>query len=648
MGKRKISVEEFTNDVLSGMSDSDLMKKHRVSRRNLDGMLAKLLERGELKPSDLGDTTQKALEPTLELAVTCPQCGALNLFGAAQCPECGHSRVTRDFQAMDTQDASPVPSEPSTETPQDEPETGDGPQTSSSLLESRLPGDDLVELEGLEDLRRDDATVDIKDYTLVEESRPAPPPTPARSRKAFLYIAVVALLIVAGGAGAGLYMGMIRLPFGSDAPPPVAVQKPPQPSVSPGPQPKRTAATSPKPAAQAPKAAPTEPVKESPPPVPEKAPTLPVVSPEPTEEPKNMAREDTQVRTPEQAKPVPQLSESPRPPVADEPKPPAPTKIEEPGPLPANPQEPAQEVAKPEPVDRPGKRREEKTSEVALVPPAAEPDRGFPVVKPESTRVPDIPLPDAAPPGTGSVTEKPRAEPVTPPEQEPIPQRHAALQRPLGIRHEPSARPKGDMGPLVIDAIKKRDQDMLKVLLDGGADPDTTDAEGATALMYAARTRCLSCVATLLQRGADVQRADKSGATALDMARRAGRTRAAELILARDPEKGPAALLIACQEGLSDMVQVLVENGVDVNSTDKNGNTALMVAAEKGNLAIVSMLLNKGADARARNKQGQTALSILSHTGSSTGRVPSRVRKELVRMLGQQAIREDEPRRSGR
>jgi ankyrin repeat protein len=198
------------------------------------------------------------------------------------------------------------------------------------------------------------------------------------------------------------------------------------------------------------------------------------------------------------------------------------------------------------------------------------------------------------------------------------------------------------MGPLVRDAIMNQDPDTLKLLLDRGADPDIADAEGVTPLMNAARTRCLACVTALLEHGADVRRTDQHGNTALDVARRAGRTRAAELILAHDPEKGPAALLIASREGLADIVQVLVENGVNVNATDKDGNTALIAASENGNLAVVSMLLKKGADVRARNHRGQTALTVLSQTGSSSGRLPSRVRRELVRLLGQQATSESE------
>jgi ankyrin repeat protein len=47
-----------------------------------------------------------------------------------------------------------------------------------------------------------------------------------------------------------------------------------------------------------------------------------------------------------------------------------------------------------------------------------------------------------------------------------------------------------------------------------------------------------------------------------------------------------------------------------LNRTDKNSNTALILAADKGNSTIVNMLLNAGANANIANKNGGTALIL--------------------------------------
>jgi ankyrin repeat protein len=47
------------------------------------------------------------------------------------------------------------------------------------------------------------------------------------------------------------------------------------------------------------------------------------------------------------------------------------------------------------------------------------------------------------------------------------------------------------------------------------------------------------------------------------------------------------------------MVRFFIENGVDVNATDKFGNTPLQFAAAAGNLPMVKLLLAKGANADA-------------------------------------------------
>jgi len=67
-------------------------------------------------------------------------------------------------------------------------------------------------------------------------------------------------------------------------------------------------------------------------------------------------------------------------------------------------------------------------------------------------------------------------------------------------------------------------------LLKAGAKLDLQDADGRTALMYAAQANDAASVRLLLSRGADRDLRDKAGGTALDLAAKENATEAAALL----------------------------------------------------------------------------------------------------------------------
>lgn len=58
----------------------------------------------------------------------------------------------------------------------------------------------------------------------------------------------------------------------------------------------------------------------------------------------------------------------------------------------------------------------------------------------------------------------------------------------------------------------------IRCLIEAGADPNAANAEGATALHRAVRTRCAAAVKALLDGGADALRQNKSGSTPMRLA----------------------------------------------------------------------------------------------------------------------------------
>ena len=109
--------------------------------------------------------------------------------------------------------------------------------------------------------------------------------------------------------------------------------------------------------------------------------------------------------------------------------------------------------------------------------------------------------------------------------------------------------------------------------------------------------------------------------TALLRASENGHTEIVEMLLEKGANvnavqtNGITALMRASEKGHTETVERLLEKGAKVNAVQTNGMTALIWASRYGNLKTVEMLLNYGAKVNAESNYGQTAL----HTASQNG-----------------------------
>lgn len=71
---------------------------------------------------------------------------------------------------------------------------------------------------------------------------------------------------------------------------------------------------------------------------------------------------------------------------------------------------------------------------------------------------------------------------------------------------------------------------------------------------------------------------------------------------------GGTPLCIACDIGHIEIVELLLDSGVNIDNWDNEGDTPLMLAAAQGHVDIVRLLLNRGANPNATNYIQQTAL----------------------------------------
>ena len=74
---------------------------------------------------------------------------------------------------------------------------------------------------------------------------------------------------------------------------------------------------------------------------------------------------------------------------------------------------------------------------------------------------------------------------------------------------------------------------------------------------------------------------------------------------------GMSLLHCAAQTGQSEVIQVLVKAGVDVNIQSKNLDTPLHLAAYKGHCDAIKLLLELNASQDVENKDGKTASELV-------------------------------------
>jgi ankyrin repeat protein len=106
------------------------------------------------------------------------------------------------------------------------------------------------------------------------------------------------------------------------------------------------------------------------------------------------------------------------------------------------------------------------------------------------------------------------------------------------------------------------------------------DGNRNTPLILAATYRHLEVMRVLLEGGADVQRVDSNMVTALHW---------------------------AAVYGHLEVCRMLLGSGAEVNAVDRWNHTALHRAARYGHLSVVQLLVERGADVRLKNYHGRTA-----------------------------------------
>jgi ankyrin repeat protein len=78
---------------------------------------------------------------------------------------------------------------------------------------------------------------------------------------------------------------------------------------------------------------------------------------------------------------------------------------------------------------------------------------------------------------------------------------------------------------------------------------------------------------------------------------------------------GRTALHIATQEGNFEILKILVEHGIDIDTTDETGESAVFDAIRARNENCAEFLLQQNPNTNIINSRGKTLLHIAAHTG---------------------------------
>ena len=172
----------------------------------------------------------------------------------------------------------------------------------------------------------------------------------------------------------------------------------------------------------------------------------------------------------------------------------------------------------------------------------------------------------------------------------------------------PAAAANVDEAPIV-EAARGQDAGTVRTLIADGAAVNARQADGATALHWAAYRDDHEVAELLLGAGADVAAANELGATPLWLAASNGSAQMVERLLdaGADPNvalpEGETPVMTAARTGGAQAVRLLLAAGADINAAETSRDqTALMWAVAQGHHDVIKMLLEHGADVAARSR----------------------------------------------
>uniref|UniRef100_A0A1B6KEE8 PRANC domain-containing protein n=1 Tax=Graphocephala atropunctata TaxID=36148 RepID=A0A1B6KEE8_9HEMI len=175
---------------------------------------------------------------------------------------------------------------------------------------------------------------------------------------------------------------------------------------------------------------------------------------------------------------------------------------------------------------------------------------------------------------------------------------------------------------LVHQAVYAGRRDIVRLLLERGANVETRNLAMMTALHLAAVQGHADIVKELLTSGADIESQDRDGRTSLFLAVSAGHKMVVKELLEQGADheckfNGLKPLYVAASKGYVDIFRTLLAFGADFDGTNDFGQTPLHIACVKRRDVLVSSLLEAGADVNATDLKGMVPGNAVYKRGNS-------------------------------
>ncbi|CAL4076985.1 unnamed protein product, partial [Meganyctiphanes norvegica] len=171
-------------------------------------------------------------------------------------------------------------------------------------------------------------------------------------------------------------------------------------------------------------------------------------------------------------------------------------------------------------------------------------------------------------------------------------------------------------------AARRKDTDLVRILIDAGSSTDVKNAQGQTVLHITAEEADDHTMKYLYTVHVNPNQTDNHGDTKVDRSTEKGNTPAVDLLadkfkasVMERTKDGSTLVHIASLHGHPDTVMSFLRKGVPLHMPNREGARCIHTAAQRGHVGVVNAIINKGEHVDAKTNDGFTAMHIAVRAG---------------------------------